>query len=199
MQTRPVIGRTLAIFISAILIVVTSERLTAQANPAASKKADLAVYGAYSRVTPDYGPEHNNGAMFGVDYTRYMHWFVTPSLELRGKVAPGPNVGQRTFGGGIRVERQFLNFHPYADFLISSGTFTFTHPTIDVRGKLYTSDNSIVYSTGFGVDYDVTRTLAGRFDYQFEHWTLGTNQTFTPRILSIGVVYRIPFRAFQSH
>jgi len=173
--------------------------LIAQANPAASKKADISVFGAYSRVTPDYAPQKNNGAMFGVDYIRYMHWFVTPSLEFRGKIAPGPVVGQRTFGGGIRVERQLRNFHPYADFLVSAGTFTFTHPTIDVRGKLYASDNSIVYSAGLGLDYDVTRTFAARVDYQFEHWNLGTSQTFTPENLRIGVFYRIPFHAFQRY
>ncbi len=200
MQTGPVVSRTFAIFLSAVLfLLVVPGRLTAQARPAASKKADISVFGAYSRLSPDYGPQQNNGFTFGADYTRYLHWFLNPSLELRGKIAPGDTMGQKTFGGGIRAERQFRNFHPYADFLVSAGTLTFTHPIIDVRGKLYKSDNSIVYSAGLGLDYDITPQWAARADYQFEHWKFGTNQTLTPTVFSLGVVYRIPFRSFQRY
>ena len=85
----------------------------------------------------------------------------------------------------------FEIFIPYIDFLVSSGTIQFDQPFIDARGKLYTSDNSIVYSAGGGVDYDITRHFAARFDYQFEHWNLGTTQTLTPEALSIGVVYHL--------
>jgi len=200
MHTGPVVSCTFALFLSAVLFLfVGPGRLTAQANPTASKKADISVFGAYSRLSPDYGPQQNNGVTFGADYTRYLHWFLNPSLELRGKVAPGDTVGERTYGGGIRVEHQFRNFHPYADFLVSSATLTFTHPIIDVRGKLYKSDNSIVYSVGGGLDYDITPKWAARADYQYEFWNYGINQTLTPTVFSLGVVYRIPFRAFQRY
>lgn len=193
MYHRPACIRTRVFIYAVFILLLTPQLLKAQSSPTASRTGDLSVYGAYARVTPDYGPQKNNGAIFGVDYTRFLRWPVTPSLEFRGKVAPGPVVGERTFGGGIRVERRFRHFRPYADFLISSGVMTFTHPTINTKGELYASDNSIVYSAGLGVDYDVTRRWSGRFDYQFEHWSLGTNQTYTPEVMSIGVVYHIPF------
>lgn len=195
MHTGPVLRSTLAILFSAVLLVVPG-KLIAQAIPAASKQADISVFGAFSRVNPDYGPQKNNGVMYGVDYTRYMHWFVTPSLEFRGRVNPGETVGERTVGGGIRLEHPIQRFHPYADFLVSAGTLTFSHPIIDVRHKLYKSDDSIVYSMGGGVDVDVTSRFAARVDYQYEFWSLGTNQTFTPTVFSLGVVYRIPFRSY---
>ena len=76
-------------------------------------------------------------------------------------------------------------------FFVSAGTITFTHPLIDPAGKaIPRSDNSIVYSLGGGVDYDFARHFRRlRVDYQFEHWNLGTNLTFTPQALSIGAVY----------
>ena len=199
MPIQAIVSRTSTFLLPAILLVLVPGKLIAQANPVASKKADISVFGTYSRVTTDYGPETNNGYTFGANYTRYMHWFVNPSLEFRAKIANGPTVDEKTFGGGIRAERQFKNFHPYADFLISAGTIDFQHPNIDVRGNLYKSDDSIVYSTGIGLDYDVTSRWAARADYQFEHWSLGTNQTLTPRVLSFGVVYRIPFRSYRRH
>jgi len=199
MQLGPLAVRIPVAFFYAMLSLALPGNLQAQANPAASKTADISVFGTYSRVSPDYGPQTNNGYTFGANYTRYMHWFVNPSLEFRAKIAPGTTVDEKTFGGGIRVERQFKKFHPYADFLISAGTIDFQFPNIDVRGKLYKSDDSIVYSTGGGLDYDITSQWAAKADYQFEHWSLGTNQTLTPGVLSFGVVYRIPFHSFQRH
>jgi hypothetical protein len=167
------------------------QSLKAQATPAAFKQGEISVYGAYSRVWPDYAPQKDNGAIFGADYTRFINFFLTPSLEFRGKVVSGPTVNERTWGGGIRGEHRFRNFYPYIDFLVSAGTIQFNHPSLDAFGRLYASDNSIVYSAGGGVDYDITRRFAARFDYQFEHWNLGTNQSLTPEALSIGAVYHL--------
>ena len=179
------------IFLGIAFIFSTPQLLRAQAVPAASKTSEVSIFGAYAHVWPDYGTQQDNGVIFGADYTRFVRWFLTPSLELRGKVVSGPVANQRTWGGGIRGERRLRNFYPYINFLVSSGTITFTHPFIDATGKLYESDNSIVYSLGGGVDYDFASHFAARADYQFEHWNIGTDQSFTPQTLSIGVVYHI--------
>jgi hypothetical protein len=181
----------ICVFVFFASFLFNSQSLEAQATPAASRQGEISVYGAYSRVWPDYGVEKDNGAIFGAEYTRFMNSLLNPSLELRGKVVSGPNVNQRTWGGGIRGVHRFRNFYPYIDFLVSAGTIQFDRPFIDARGKLYTSDNSIVYSAGGGVDYDITRHFAARVDYQFEHWNLGTNQSLTPEALSIGAVYHL--------
>ena len=38
------------------------------------------------------------------------------------KIANGATVDESTYGGGIRVEKSFNRFRPYADFLISGGS-----------------------------------------------------------------------------
>ncbi|WP_263367848.1 porin family protein [Edaphobacter bradus] len=197
MHTRPTFSRFL-LFFAAFLILTSPLTLHAQATAAASKKGDLSVYSGYSAVWPQYlnAPNINSGVSFGVEYTRHLRWYLLPSLVARGKVAPGNTVGERTWGGGIKVEHEFRSFRPYASFILSSGNITFTHPVIDYRGKRYTSDNSIVYAPGGGVDVDITEKWSGRVDYQYEYWNIGTNQSFYPSVLSFGVVYRIPFHPF---
>ena len=177
------------VFIFLASILFSRDFLEAQALPTASKGGEISIYGAYAHVWPHYGTEQDNGVTFGAEYTHFVNWFVRPSLELRGKVVSGQTVNQRTWGGGIRGQHRFGNFYPYIDFLISSGTITFPHPTIGTSGSPYVSDNSIVYSLGGGVDYDITSHFAVRADYQFEHWNLGRSLSFTPEALSIGVVY----------
>lgn len=181
----------------AILATLLPARLSAQARPVATRKAEISAFGMYSRVTPDWGPTNNNGFTIGADYMRATHWFLRPSLEFRATFAPGNTVGERTIGGGVRVDHPLGRFHPYADFLVSAGTITFTHPQLDVRHKLYKSDNSIVYTYGGGLEYDLTHTWAAKVDYQGEHWQLGINQSLTPRVLSFGVTYRIPFGSYS--
>src|SRR6185369_3711254 len=49
-------------------------RVAAQALPVSTKGADISVFGTYTRLWPDYGPQQNNGATFGAFYTRYLRW-----------------------------------------------------------------------------------------------------------------------------
>jgi opacity protein-like surface antigen len=195
MPIRPVLSRiqTLALLILSFLIL-HSESLEAQGLPAASKEAAISFFGTYSRVNTDRSSQKDNGFTVGFAYTRYLHWLLTPSLEVRAKVATGATVSEKTFGGGIRVEHKFKNFYPYADFFGSYGKITFANPV--TSGPRYYYDDSTVYSTGAGLDYDITPTWAARFDYQFEHWHTGLKNTFTPQIFSIGILYRIPFKPY---
>jgi opacity protein-like surface antigen len=193
----PVLSR---IQILALLILtflaLHSEFFEAQGLPAASKEAAISFFGAYSRVNTDRSSQKDNGFTVGFDYTRYLHWLLTPSLEVRCKIATGDTVSEKTFGGGIRVEHRFKNFYPYANFFGSYGKITFTNPITSVPGPRYSYDDSTVYSTGAGLDYDITSNWAARVDYQFEHWHTGFRNTFTPQVFSIGILYRIPFKPY---
>lgn len=174
--------------------------LYAQARPAGEKSGDLSVFAMYHRLTPDYGPTNNNGISFGADYTRYTRWWVKPSIEFRAKIANGTTVDESSFGGGIRAEKPIGNFHPYADFLISAGSIKYhlKTPPVLPNGQPYTSDGTVVYGFGGGLDYDVWRNFAVRGDYQFEKWHLDKYAPIdlSPNGWSVGIVYRIPFRPY---
>jgi hypothetical protein len=178
------------------LVIPHSKSLEAQGRPTASKEAAISLFGTYSRVSTDRSSQKDNGFMVGAAYTRYLHWLLTPSLEVRCKIATGGTVSEKTFGGGIRVEHRFKNFYPYADFFGSYGKITFANPITSVPGPRFYYDDSTVYSAGAGLDYDITPNWAARVDYQFEHWHTGFKNTFTPQIFSIGILYRIPFKPY---
>jgi len=86
-----------------LLLVFRSKSLEGQGLPTASKEAAISFFGAYSRVSTDRSSQKDNGFTVGFAYTRYLHWFLTPSLEVRSKIATGDTVSEKTFGGGIRV------------------------------------------------------------------------------------------------
>ena len=176
-----------------LLTLLVPEQLSAQATAARSRDADVSGFVAYTRLSPDYGGQ-DNGVTLGGDYTRYFR-FISPALEIRFKTAWGQTVGERTFGGGLRVEHQFGYFHPYADLLVSTGTINFAQENYIGANGIGTN-NSVVYSYGGGLDYDFADQWAARVDFQGEHWNLEEtpNITLAPRAFSIGVLYRVRFR-----
>ncbi len=200
MHKGPIFSRLAILITFAVTpLLLTPHQLSAQAAPAAERNGELSANFAYSLVSPKWNgiSETNNGLTVGLDYGHYVRRLpVIPSFAFRAKFAPGNTVGERTVGGGPRFERPFGSFRVYGNFFVSSGVITFTHPVIDVRGKRYATDDSIVYSAGGGVDVDLTRTWALRADYQHEWWSIGINQNFTPQAVSLGVVYRLPYRTF---
>lgn len=189
MQRQP---RRMILLPAAILclLVLTPSLLDAQATPARVREAGLSTFVTYTRLSPDYDIA-GNGVTVGAAYTRFFKLF-SPSVEARFKYGQGRAVNERTVGGGIRVERAISYFHPYADFLISSGTITFAQKYY-IGSNGTGSNNSMVYSVGGGVDYDFADQWSARVDYQHESWNLGgtPSLTMTPHALSFGVLYRI--------
>jgi hypothetical protein len=174
------------------LLALHPGRLHPQASSTASKNTELSVFAAYSLVDPDNrNSGKNNGFTFGGDYTHLFPRNFALSLEPRVKFAPGDVVGERTYGGGGRFEYRIKNLVPYVDYIWSYGILTLTNPT-----SPYKRDNSIVHSPGFGLDAYLTPQWAVRVDYQFERWKVTDSNSFHPRALSFGVVYRIPFRPY---
>src|SRR5258708_26581803 len=166
----PVLSRTLIFsLLTLLLLVFRSKSLEGQGLPTASKEAAISFFGAYSRVNTDRSSQKDNGFTVGFAYTRYLHWFLTPSLEIRSKIATGSTVSEKTFGGGIRVEHKFKDFYPYANFFGSYGKITFANPITSVPGPRYSYDDSTVYSTGAGLDYDIPSNSTAPCAYQFAH------------------------------
>ena len=197
-------ARFLSATILGALLIIEGATLHAQSSPTAQKTGEISAFVLYTRLTPDYGPTNNNGMIFGADYTRFTRWWVNPSLEFRAKITSGSTVDEKSFGGGIRLEKQLHEkFHPYADFLVSAGyiNYNFKPPPTLINGQPYTSDSTVVYSYGGGLDYDITKSFALRGDFQSERWYLDRNPAaaahLTPAGWSLGLVYRVPFRPYN--
>ena len=204
----------------AACVLVFSASAAAQATPTATKTEDLSIFVGYVTAQPDYGPFRNSGGTLGVDFTRYFHFPVAPSLELRAnyangvmkildmqknlrqyagpghwndpdmlEVGNGMTVNERSYLAGLRVQADIRQrVHPYVDFLVGPGNIHFNFPN-----NGYTGDNSIVYSYGGGVDFDLVNHFAAKVDWQGQHWNTGSNSTLTPSLLLFGFSYRLPF------
>ena len=169
----------------------------AQAVPTASKTIGLAAFGAVARVSPDYGASQNYGFMLGGDVSRHLRLF-DPSIEVRYTHAGGSVVGESSITGGLKAEKVYRNFHPYADFMIGQGRISFTHPAPFATGP-FVHDTSLIFVLGGGVDYDLSSRFALKGDFQYQSWKLSTAKNrLTPSILSLGVVYRIPFKDLRG-
>jgi opacity protein-like surface antigen len=190
-----------SLVLSLSLLTIHAGKLHSQASPTASKGSTLSVFGAYSRISTDREASSISGITFGTDLSIYAPGGFVASLETRFQIAPGSLAydGQDTYGGGIRMDRPIKRFVPYIDFLVSSGHLSFTNPT-----TTYKRDNSVVYSGGGGLEYNLSTRWAARADYLFEHWDIGTtsnlqNGIFSPQIITFGIAYRIPFRPYNPH
>jgi opacity protein-like surface antigen len=153
----------------------------------AQRGAEIAPFAQTTLLSPDWGPTNNLGYVVGLDYTRFTRLFVQPSLEVRMTAANGDTVGERSYTGGLKLQTTIHGIHPYATLLAGYGAITFTHPIGN-----YLSDNSMVYSLGGGVEFNVTRQLKMRVDFTHQQWNLDP-VTLTPVTLGVGLAYSLPF------
>ena len=177
----------------AVIIVSGQQAVRAQANPGASRKADISVFGGYSFGNPDYGPKRNTGGTIGANYTRFYGWFVSPSLEVRANRTSGYLLNEETISAGIRGRSDFSRFHPYGDVLFGGVRLSYHYPYFPPN----LHDTSSVLSVGGGVDVDVVRHIQAKFDFQREYMNFGGNGTLpnnadftlTPNVFTIGAAY----------
>lgn len=171
---------------------------SAVAQHPAPAGSDIAVFGGYISVKPDYdtqfGSQRNNGYFGGFDYTYYgfhLPHGLAPSLELRGFDAKGSNVDVGGGMAGPRIQTTLARrFHPYADMLFGFGDIYFHH----ITAPYYQHDSAIVYSPGIGVDVDLAFHLQAKADFQYQFWNLG-GDPFQPNTFAAGLSYRFPLRS----
>jgi Outer membrane protein beta-barrel domain len=189
-----------SLFFLFLLVVLSEGRAArAQADPTATRTAALSAFGGYTNSNSDYGRYRNTGGTVGVDYTRYFRWRVIPSLEIRGNYTTGPDLKQGSILFGPRLQMDLHRFHPYADVFYGGTKIIFQFPP----APGYTYDIASTVSVGGGVDIDVLSHFQAKIDYQKEFMNFGPNGTqpnnadftLTPSLFTVGVVYRIPFRA----
>jgi len=188
----------------ALTFLGTGTLARAQADATASRIAEVSAFVGFTHSNPDYGSARNSGFTAGADYTRFFHWRIVPSFEVRANYTTGLDMNQETALAGLRLHTDFHRFHPYADALIGATRITFAVPP----APGYIHDTAGATSFGGGVNIDLIRSFQAKVDFQeqFENFgpngTLPGNANFTlsPTLLTVGVVYRLPsgFRRARS-
>ena len=171
----------------------------AQKEGTATKSAEISAFGGFTDIDSDYGTR-NRGFTLGADYTRFFHFPVAPSFEVRANHTSGISLTEESILAGLRVEAPFRQrFHPYVTALFGGTKILFKFPP----SPTYTYDTAPAFSLGGGVDINVTRNFRAKFDYQQQFEDFGSNAfnpnfTLTPAGFTAGVVYRIPFKPRQG-
>ncbi len=168
--------------------IFSSPAAHAQAVTGANRFYTVSTFAGYGEASTDYGPSGSD-FIVGGDITRHLR-LLSPSLELRYTHASNSAVTESTLGGGLKIERSYNRFVPYATVLVGHGNIS-----LPLVGN-YSHDDSVVLGGGGGVDFHLTRSFLMKVDAQYQHWNLGTNSvTLTPMMVSVGITHVLPIGA----
>jgi hypothetical protein len=174
-----------------------------QAAPAGTQKLQLSAFVAATGTFTGLEGGKNLGITAGADLTFLGFRRFHPAFEARGTypLNKGHISSQKNFLLGPKVEYPLGKLHPYADFLIGRGQIDYHAPGFIFGNTLYINSNTVVYSPGVGVDYNLTHNLALKADAQFQHWDtpVTASGTIHPTALTFGVVYNFDFNPRHRH
>jgi len=190
----------LALFIAICTVEPTAD---AQAVPAGTQQLQLSAFVAGTGTFTDFAGGKNLGITAGADVT-FLHFrLFRPAFEVRGSypIDSGHISNQKSFLLGPKVEYPLGRYHPYVDFFLGRGQIDYLNGGFIVGNIKYISNNTVVYSPGAGLDYELTHNLAIKADVQFQHWNSPAiaSGSIHPTALTLGVVYSFDFNPRHHH
>jgi len=184
--------------ITALLLFFLAALTTAHAqnDPTASQYLRLSAFGGATGTYTGLDHGRNLGITAGADLNFGRYFGLYPSAEVRGTypIHEGGRDAERNILGGLKVEKRFGRFHPYADFLFGRGQINyFNDRFISTDGTVYLQSISKVLSPGVGVDLDVNHYFALKADFQEQRYDTPFGYHPHAKALTAGVVYRFDF------
>jgi opacity protein-like surface antigen len=166
--------------LSGICCITTSA--IAQSEPTATRIGDLQVGGGFVFARSDYNftPIKLIG---GAAYTTFdwrNHWGGEFDFRQNQSTA-NSTVYERTYEIGPRIFLHRGPLIPYAKALYGRGVYNFTDNIANVAYNIYTF--------GGGADYQITRSINIRADYEFQTWVGFPISNLHPNVITAGVAY----------
>ncbi len=179
-----------------MMLSFSTRRASAQSDAAAVQPLALSVFGMGTGTWTNILGGRNLAVTAGGDLAFLTYRKLRPVIEVRGTYPfyEGQVDKQKSFAGGLKVEKQFGPLRPYANFLIGRGQINFKKG-LQEGNLLYTKTVTTVYSPGLGVEYDVRPQWSAKVDFQYQYWDTPAvaSGSINPKALSAGVVYRFDF------
>ena len=135
----PLLG--LALFGALIWIQASPLQGQARASATATQQLSLSAFGGGTGTYTNLLGGRNLGITAGADLAFMTFHRYRPVLELRGTVPihGGQIDSQKSFLGGLAVEREFGRVHPYVDFLVGRGQITYQNGGLQVGSVIFLS------------------------------------------------------------
>src|SRR5258706_97564 len=155
-----------------------------QASPAGTQRLQLSAFAGATGTFTNLEGGKNLAITAGADLTFLFFRRFLPSFEARGTYPIDE--------GHISSQKNFLLGPGQIDYLPSGFVYGNT---------LYIQSNTVVYSPGVGLDYNLTHNLAIKGDVQFQHWNtpVTASGTIHPTAVTLGVVYNFDFNRGHRH
>ncbi len=147
----------------------------------------FAAGGAVSIINTDWAPRDMIGITAFADATYKAHY----GIEVEGRTVQfdqWSTLREDTIGGGGRYVFPIGRFQPFAKGLIGIGSIDF--PRVPDWPANYTHDTFFLYELGGGTDYNLTRKVALRAQYDYQFWPRWPPHGLSPRGITIGAVWQ---------
>ena len=195
-RQRPIGRYGLASLAVLLLLSLATRPAAAQGDATAVQPLALSAFGMGTGTWTNVLGGHNLGVTAGGDLAFLTFRRLRPVIEVRGNypVYEGQVDKQKSFLGGLKVEKEIGPLRPYANFLIGRGQIDFKNG-LQEGNLLFLKTVTSVYSPGLGVEYDVFPQWSAKVDLQYQYWSTPAviGQSINPTALSVGVVYRLDF------
>jgi opacity protein-like surface antigen len=171
MRVKPYVGLTLAL----VFVFATYDAMAQTAPAATQAKLPLAIGAGFSGFNSDWGHTHLLGGTLWIDYipNRVPAILRGIGVEVEARdlnygrsSTVSPNLREDVAGGGVIYSwPRYRNFHPYGKFEMGLGN-------IDEESKTLTRshDSRTVTSVGGGMEFQVSRYVWVRTDYEYQFW-----------------------------
>jgi hypothetical protein len=170
----------------------------AQSVYTATQTLQLSTFGGITGVFTGLGDSRDLSVTAGVDLGLPRIFFIRPTLEVRGTypVDSGNGDREKNVLFGVKIDRRYYRFHPYANILFGRGQIDYSPAYPDPSGLFfYESSTSNVISPGAGVDFDLNSQFAIKADFQYQRYTTPVTASghLYSKPVTLGVVYRFDF------
>jgi Outer membrane protein beta-barrel domain len=176
--------RLLAATLGALLAWTAAPPSRAQhtAYTTASRIGDLQIGGGAVYATSNYNftPIHLVGEGLYTTFDIRNHWGAEFDFH-NIKATEDSSIYQRTYEIGPRIFFARGPLIPYGKVLFGRGVYNFSNNIANVAFNIYTY--------GGGADFQVTRSLNVRADYEYQNWLNFPLTNLHPSVITIGVAY----------
>jgi opacity protein-like surface antigen len=154
----------------------------AQSIPTATRLGDLQVGGGFvfARSAFNATPIHLIGGGAYTTFSLRNHWGAEFDFHHTRSSADS-TIYERTYEIGPRVFLTRGRLVPYAKVMYGRGVYNFSNNVANVAYNIYTF--------GAGADYQLTRSINLRGDYEYQSWAGFPLGTLHPSVITIGVAY----------